>query len=90
MPSDTGCTARSSPWPPQPSMQGAQRPDGQIPLTRNEIACLLVALIIQPVRDTWHRLRWPPCGDATSTTPEHATITGKPANHEDHELRLEY
>jgi hypothetical protein len=29
-------------------------PAGQVPLTRNEIA----ALIINPVRDTRHRLRW--------------------------------
>jgi SRSO17 transposase len=33
-------------------------PAGQVPLTRNEIARLLTALIIQPVRDSWHRLRW--------------------------------
>jgi SRSO17 transposase len=33
-------------------------PGGQIPLTRNEIARLLAALVIQPPRDTWHRLRW--------------------------------
>ena len=33
-------------------------PDGQIPLTRNEIARLLATLIIQPLKDAWHRLRW--------------------------------
>jgi SRSO17 transposase len=33
-------------------------PAGQIPLTRNEIAALFTKLVIQPVRDTWHRLRW--------------------------------
>jgi SRSO17 transposase len=33
-------------------------PAGQIPLTRNEIASLFDALIIEPVRDTRHRLRW--------------------------------
>ena len=33
-------------------------PDGQIPLTRNEISHLLAALIIQPTRDTCHRLHW--------------------------------
>jgi hypothetical protein len=31
-----------------------------------------------------------PGEDATSTAPEPATTSGKPANHEDHELRLEY
>jgi SRSO17 transposase len=33
-------------------------PDNQIPLTRNEIAALFAALIIDPVKDTRHRLRW--------------------------------
>ncbi len=33
-------------------------PAGQIPLTRNEIAALFAALIIQPARDARHRLRW--------------------------------
>ncbi len=33
-------------------------PDGQIPLTRNEIARLLTALTIWPARDACHRLRW--------------------------------
>jgi SRSO17 transposase len=33
-------------------------PAGQIPLTRNEIAHLVTALIIQPARDASHRLRW--------------------------------
>jgi hypothetical protein len=33
-------------------------PDGQIPLTRNEIRRLLATLIIRPARDAWHRLRW--------------------------------
>ncbi len=31
---------------------------GQIPLTRNEIAALFSALIIDPVKDARHRLRW--------------------------------
>ena len=30
----------------------------QIPLTRNEIAGLFATLIIRPIPDTWHRLRW--------------------------------
>ena len=33
-------------------------PQDQIPLTRNEIAALFSALIIQPVLDIRHRLRW--------------------------------
>jgi SRSO17 transposase len=33
-------------------------PRGLIPLTRNEISRLFATLIIRPVRDTWHRLRW--------------------------------
>jgi SRSO17 transposase len=33
-------------------------PADQIPLTRNEIASLFAALIIEPARDTRHRLRW--------------------------------
>jgi SRSO17 transposase len=33
-------------------------PEDQIPLTRNEIAALFSALIIEPVKDTRHRLRW--------------------------------
>ena len=59
---------RWSPWPcsPQrssPIAAAAERathppPDGQIPLTRNEIARLLATLIIQPLQDAWHRLRW--------------------------------
>ena len=31
---------------------------GQIPLTRNEIARLFGALVIDPVRDAPHQLRW--------------------------------
>jgi SRSO17 transposase len=33
-------------------------PSGQIPVTRNEIAALFSTLIIEPVTDTRHRLRW--------------------------------
>jgi hypothetical protein len=33
-------------------------PADQIPLTRNEIARLFAALIIQPAHDAQHRLRW--------------------------------
>jgi hypothetical protein len=33
-------------------------PEDQIPLTRNEIATLFSTLIIGPVKDARHRLRW--------------------------------
>ena len=33
-------------------------PPGKIPLTRNEIARLFAALIIQPAQGPLHRLRW--------------------------------
>ena len=33
-------------------------PADQIPLTRNEIASLFAALVIEPVQDARHRLRW--------------------------------
>ena len=33
-------------------------PPDQIPLTRNEIAALFAALIINPVKDARHQLRW--------------------------------
>jgi SRSO17 transposase len=36
----------------------APPPDGQIPLTRNEIATLFASLIIQPPASTRHRLHW--------------------------------
>jgi SRSO17 transposase len=36
-------------------------PADQIPLTRNEIAALFATLIIEPARDTRHRLRWSAC-----------------------------
>jgi SRSO17 transposase len=37
---------------------GHPAPDGQIPLTRNEIAALFSTLIITPVTGTPHRLHW--------------------------------
>ncbi|MGH3406373.1 MAG: IS701 family transposase, partial [Streptosporangiaceae bacterium] len=37
---------------------GHPPPAGQIPLTRNEIAALFSTLIIDPVTDARHRLRW--------------------------------
>jgi hypothetical protein len=33
-------------------------PDDQIPLTRNEIGHLFATLIIWPLINAWHRLRW--------------------------------
>lgn len=33
-------------------------PQGQVPLTRSELAGLCAALIIQPAAGPWHRLRW--------------------------------
>jgi hypothetical protein len=33
-------------------------PDGQIPLTRNEIARLFATLLIQPARNARHLLHW--------------------------------
>jgi SRSO17 transposase len=36
-------------------------PADQIPLTRNEIAALFSTLIIEPARNTRHRLRWSTC-----------------------------
>lgn len=36
----------------------APPPDGQIPLTRNEIARLMAAPHIQPTRGIWHLRRW--------------------------------
>jgi hypothetical protein len=32
--------------------------EGQIPLTRNEIAHLLSSMLIYPAHDTQHRIRW--------------------------------
>jgi SRSO17 transposase len=37
---------------------GHPPPPGQIPLTRNEIAALFGALVIEPARGARHRLRW--------------------------------
>jgi hypothetical protein len=46
-------------------------PDGQIPLTRNEIGHLLATLIIQPGHDTCRRLRW----SAWRRRPQHRART---------------
>ena len=65
-------------------------PDDQIPLTRNEIAALFSTLIIDPAKDARHRLRWSAWDGTTSTAPKPATTSGKPTNHEDYKVRLEY
>ena len=46
--------------------------------------------IIQPVPDAWHRLRWSAWRRRHQHRAQPATTGGKPANHEDHDLRLEY
>ncbi len=63
-------------------------PDDQIPLTRNEIAALFSTLIIDPVKKPGTGCQ--PGGGATSTARKPATTSGKPANHEDYEVPLEY
>lgn len=54
------------------------------------VVALFSTLIIEPVKNARHRLRWSPGLDATSTAPEPATTSDKPANYERHEVRLEY
>ncbi len=66
-------------------------PDDQIPITRNEIAALFSALAHRTsptVPGTGCDGR--PGAAVTSTAPKPATTSGKPANHERHEVRLEY
>jgi hypothetical protein len=58
-------------------------PAGQIPLTRNEIAALFGALVIDPVKDARYRLRWSAWRRTASTAPGPATTSGKPGNHDD-------
>jgi hypothetical protein len=64
-------------------------PNDQIPITRNEIAALFSTLIIKPVTDTRHRLRW----SAWRRHHQHRAKTchyQRQAHHEDYEVRLEY
>jgi hypothetical protein len=68
----------------------APAPAGHIPLTRNEIARLLTALNIQQTAAPGTCCTGPRGDAATSTAPKPATTSDKPANHEHHDLRLEY
>ena len=65
-------------------------PADQIPLTRNEIAGLFSALIIQPAQLAGTACDGRPGGDATSAALKPATTSGKPGSLEDYEVRLEY
>ena len=66
-------------------------PPGQIPLTRNEIACLLASLIIKPADEQPAPAVLVQSGaGATSTEPRPAITSGEPGTYEDHDLRLEY
>jgi SRSO17 transposase len=65
-------------------------PTGQTPITRNEIARLLTALITQPARDPRHLLRCRHGDAATSIAPKPATTSDKTANHGHNDLLLEY
>ena len=66
-------------------------PAGQIPLTRNEIARLFATLLIQPARDTRHRLHWSALATPPpAPRPNQPLPAASPRNHEDHDLRLEY
>jgi SRSO17 transposase len=65
-------------------------PPGLISLTCNELQHLFAALLARPAADlpTGCAGR---CGDADNRpAPAPATTTGKPTDHEDHDLRLEY
>ena len=65
-------------------------PAGQIPLTRNEIAALFTSWSSSQCGTPGTACDGPPGDDATSTAPKPATTSGKHANHEDNDLRLEY
>ena len=65
-------------------------PEDQIPLTRNEIAALFSTLIIDPVKDARHRLQWSTWRRRHQHRAKPATTSGKPANHENYEVPLEY
>lgn len=67
-----------------------RQPAGQIPVTRNEIARLFTALIIQPTRDPGTCCTGRLGGATISNAPNPATTSGKPANHESNDLPLEY
>jgi hypothetical protein len=65
-------------------------PAGLIPLTRNEIASLTAAHVIEPVRDTRHRLRWSAWRRRCQHRAKTCHYQRKPGNHERKDLRLEY
>ena len=58
-------------------------PPGQIPLTRNEIAALFGALVIEPARGARHRLRWSAWRRRHQHRARASITSGKPGNHED-------
>ena len=83
-------------WPSSPSPRLTEHaqppPAGLIPLTRNEIARLAATLIIQPARDTRHRLRWSPW---RRQPPAHRPdlplpAPSRPTTRDDNDLLLEY
>ena len=65
---------RSSPSPRPLNAPRIPRPDGQIPLTRNEIASLLASLVIKPANDARHRLRWSSLAAATPAPRPHMPL----------------
>ena len=65
-------------------------PEDQIPFTRNEIAALFSALLIEPARDTGTGLRWSAWRRRRQHCAKPATTSGKSASHEDYEIQLEY
>ena len=71
----------------------AQRPppSGLIGLTCNEIQHLFAALVIQPVADAAHRLRWSVWRRRHQARARSCHYRRHaPSQHEDHDLRLEY
>ena len=64
-------------------------PDGQIPLTRNEIGHLLATLIIQPGHDTCRRPMVSLATTPPAPRPNQPLPAASAVNHEDHDLRLE-
>jgi hypothetical protein len=65
--------------------QAQPPPPGLILLTRNEIARLAAVLIIQPVRDARHRLRWSAWRRRTSTPPRSATAGARQPTTREHD-----
>lgn len=65
--------------------------DGLIPLTCSELQRLFIVLIVQPARDTAHRLRWSTWRRRHQARARHSHYRRTAApHHEDHDLRLEY